>query len=243
MEASRLYKKVIPYTPKRLQELGSTFKVELQTLSHKQLQDLDIYTETQDYNQLLIRVAELSIINLEALYQYWTKTIHDLKEVDVQPYEYLGYIDYDILLDIGFFALEMSKAPENFYSRLDLGLDLSLDEKFLTSSWRCEECQSKGIDKVRNCGFRGEQEKDKKFFVYVGENKYTYCPIYELDEGLVSSAFECYTFYDKGILPESGGMYDQTQFFVLSAQYVEMKSNLKQKKEIDKMRKGHNNGI
>ena len=237
MKPSRLYKRVSLYTPTKLKELGSTFMVELRTLSHKELLDLDHLVENNRIKQLLIRVAELSILNLEELFNYWYTKVNKISTDGIPPYEYLNNIDYSVLLDIGTVALSLSKAENDFYEKLDVGIDLVSEEKFQTESWTCEVCKEKRLDKIRNCGYLGEKDKDKKFFVYVGENKYSYCPIYDLDKELVSQAFLCYAQYDKGILPEAGGLYDQTQFFVLSTQFVAMKQNAQQQKELDKMKR------
>jgi len=47
----------------------------------------------------------------------------------------------------------------------------------------------------------------------VNGHMYSDCPISHIDNELLQAGYDCYFMYNKGILPEKGGMYDQTEFF------------------------------
>lgn len=117
------------------------------------------------------------------------------------------------------FILSCSMYTEDIHKATSLTIKLSLEEKFNTDTWNCELCKSKGLDKVRNCKFREDLEeiRDNSFQVLVAGEIYTDCPMYYKDNELLSDAVACYTAYEKGILPDEGGLLDQTEFFIATS--------------------------
>lgn len=63
------------------------------------------------------------------------------------------------------------------------------------------------------------------------------CPIGGLDWELLGDALEAYELLDAGFLPESGSIYDQTEFFFESSRLVKRKIKAKEAEDIKKAAK------
>jgi hypothetical protein len=143
-----------------------------------------------------------------------------------------------IIAEISTEILELSTLTEEDTKSLDMAVDLTFDKRFKTGSWKCDTCQYKKLDKTRNCGYLAPKFQGNDFSVTVGKQVYKECPIYFLDTTLFNDALDCYMMYDKNFLPDSGGLYDQTKFFVYSSKLI---SN-KVKELEEKAMKEHNKG-
>ena len=89
------------------------------------------------------------------------------------------------------------------------------DKNLKSSTWNCKECKELGLQASRGCKFLPE-EKREEIQIYAGGKLWNYCPIFEVEmnKKLLSNAFEAYRYFDKGTLPESGSVYDQTLGFI-----------------------------
>lgn len=143
-----------------------------------------------------------------------------------------------VITEISEQILDKSIITDEEAEKLVLNVNISMDNTFKTDSWNCENCRYKKLDRIRNCGYLGEKEKRDDFRVNVGKQVYTYCPIYDIDAQLLDSAIECYMMYDKNILPDSGGLYDQTRFFVIASRIFTNKVREEELKEHKKHKKG-----
>lgn len=117
------------------------------------------------------------------------------------------------------FILSCSMYTEDIHKATSLSIKLSMEEKFSSETWDCEVCKNKGLDKARNCNFREDLDsiRDPSFQLLVSGEVFTECPLYYKDAYLLSEAISCYTAYDKGILPDEGGLLDQTEFFIATS--------------------------
>lgn len=117
------------------------------------------------------------------------------------------------------FILSCSMYTEDIHKATSLSIKLSMEEKFSSETWDCEVCKSKGLDQARNCKFREDLDsiRDPSFQLLVSGEVFTECPMYYKDDYLLSEAIACYTAYDKGILPDEGGLLDQTEFFIATS--------------------------
>lgn len=144
-------------------------------------------------------------------------------------------VPYEIKKQVGHYILDISQLTAEELEKLQLSIEIKFDKKFQTDTWNCKICQRKKLDRMRNCGFRNEKNKLKDFNIIVGDKLYTYCPIYDIDKELLSKAIECYNLYEKGFLPEQGGLYDQTQFFIIASNLVAEKVQKEHEKELQEM--------
>lgn len=117
--------------------------------------------------------------------------------------------------DIATNIMQVSVLTKEVVDKMDLNIKLSFEDKFQTDTWDCGECIRKGLDSRRNCKYRKDYEDiyDDSFVVYVDSEEYKDCPMYYKDGGLLSDIFNSYAAFDTGVLPEVGGLYDQTEFF------------------------------
>jgi len=117
--------------------------------------------------------------------------------------------------DIAKNIMQVSVLTPDVVEKINLNLKLSFEDKFQTDTWDCGECQRKGLDARRNCKFRQDYEDiyDPSFTVYVDGEEYKECPMFYKDVPMISDVFNSYAAFDTGVLPEIGGLYDQTEFF------------------------------
>ncbi len=143
----------------------------------------------------------------------------------------------EVIKETAEFIVTYSKVNTDFIETLEVGVDLSLDPKYQKDTWKCENCQKRKLDKTRNCGYLNEQTKDPEWEVLVRGKVYKHCPIYMVDASLTSDAFLAYQYFKDGVLPESGGLFDQTEFFVQSSQFVSNKVAEYEQEEMKKTSK------
>jgi len=218
VKKQRVSKHLYYYTPKQYEEdirLNITFSA----LSHKELTALEQFIETNQSNEFSYQSCKLAISSIEDNFGN-ELTLSDLTS--------------PLINEIGEVILEYSSITNSDYEKLETSVNISLDNTFKSESWKCSVCKAKRLDKIRNCGFLGEKEKSKDFKVYLSNQVYTYCPIYDVDAELLNSAIDCYSMYDKGMYPDSGGLYDQTRFFIISSQLMANKIRDMELKEAKK---------
>jgi len=204
------------------------------TISKKDLFN-SLYLSDQPF-EMSLHICTLGVIRIDNVLN------EDGVCVDATVYD----LPKDIILDMASIIIKTSQAPENLNEKLSTNLDVYLDKNLTKDTWKCEVCKQRQLDKVRNCGFLGGADKDKNkfytdsFVLDVGGVLYTHCPIYDVDAILLNDAMTCYSMYEKGLLPEKGGVYDQTEFFVISSTIVTNKLAEHERKEMEKLKKKTN---
>jgi hypothetical protein len=193
----------------------------MRALSHSELLSLENLLDENRDRELNVRAAETAIIKIEAF---------DGSSI---PFEDLPY---DVIVEVAEKVLELSHITIEEYERLNTSIEIHFDRTYQTDTWKCSVCRKKRLDRVRNCGFRGEKDKDPSFVTYVNNHPYSYCPIYDVDKEILADAVECYNAYDAGFLPDSGGFYDQTRFFVHASQMIFSKLKEEERKELEKLK-------
>ena len=157
--------------------------------------------------------------------------LQDITAVDINN------LPPEVIKEVAEYLVTYSKVTTDFIETLEVGVDLSLDPKYKTDTWKCIVCKKRKLDKTRNCGFLNEQEKDPEWEVAVRGKVYKHCPIYMVDASLTADAFLAYQYFKDGVLPESGGLFDQTEFFVQSSQFVSNKVAEYEQEEMKKTSK------
>lgn len=94
-------------------------------------------------------------------------------------------------------------------------LEIQFHPSFNNESWNCETCQAKGLDYSRGCGFLPEDKRDPApMLPRIGSRRFDICPISTLDSYVLNQASMAHQFYSSGVLPETGSIGDQTEWFV-----------------------------
>jgi len=110
---------------------------------------------------------------------------------------------------------EISTVNAEQSERLSQMLDIQFNDAFQDDSWNCTICQEKKLDYARGCGYLPEDKRDRApSLPKVDGKRLTVCPISALDGYVLNQAGSAHQMLDKGILPEEGGMGNQTDFFV-----------------------------
>jgi len=194
-----------------------------QALSRKDI--LDIHSHSYKTNTNIYAVLSKSIKGCLNIYDINNNPITDIDTIiNILPAKHKNKLYKNIL--------ESSVVNKDLVDKLKININLAFDDKFSTDTWDCELCKYKGLDKLRNCKFREDYEDIKKsdFSVRVGDVDYDYCPMYEKDMNLIHDMFDCFNCYDKGLLPDSGAYFDQTDFFYYAVSLISTAKVEQQKK-------------
>jgi len=213
----RISKAPIFYIPSSYKD-SRKFLVCCRVLSKKELEALSEYNSDHE-------------VQAETAYLVYSMAINYVEDEQGNRLTY-DDLPYSVCVEIAKFILQESVITPEEYEKLELNIRLHFSDELKSDNWNCEVCRSKRLDRVRNCGFRGELDKSKDFKVQIGEHIYTHCPIYDIDKELIAAAIESYNIFSSGFLPDSGGLYDQTQFFITSATLVDRAYKKQQEKEM-----------
>jgi len=221
MEVSTSYKKEYYY------EIADTTlsppTLVLRALSIRELNLVRGFGKSQNTAKLIaIKKSLITTLNIEG-----ATSIDDV----------LNSLSQEQIEEIYSFIISSSVYTEALHKTTSLSIKLAMDEKFQTDTWDCDMCRHKGLDTQRNCRFREDFEELylPAFQVLVDGEVYKDCPMYYKDSVITRDAFMCYSAYDKGVLPDSGGLYDQTEFFVNASSLVR---DYRAKLEREAMEKG-----
>jgi hypothetical protein len=85
-------------------------------------------------------------------------------------------------------------------------------------------CKERKLQYTRACPLLPpDSPKDNSFKYFIKDTVFKECPVGQLDHSILQPAMEAYEFYSSGFLPDTGTVYDQTQFFLMSAQLIKQK--------------------
>ena len=217
---NKLFRQKLYYTPQNGEWSTTTFV--LHTLSYKSILNLNYFLENRKYSEYYIRLLEESLI-----------TIEDENNENI-PIE---WVPYKVLKEVGDFVVEESTISEKELTQLKTSLEIHFSKQMQADTWKCDVCRRKRLDKQRNCGFLPKEERqDVDFKLYVGNTLYTHCPIYDVNPSLLSTAIEAYNIGKNRFLPDTGGWYDQTQFFCIAYQLVADAVAKKQEEELKELK-------
>jgi len=189
---------------------------------HKLQYGIDL--ELNDYKEVKLIYQTLSrreLINLTNIY-YNDNTNQSIFKYQVvltslvgKSKSYIEFLPDQVIEDLFNKIIEISTFDNSIISKLKKSFNISMAEELQSKTWNCETCKASGfLQKARNCGYLEDcKDCDKTFFMIVDGDEFTQCPKSVIDNELLNIGFECYYMYNKGLLPEEGGIYDQTDFF------------------------------
>lgn len=102
---------------------------------------------------------------------------------------------------------------------------LITEPKLQEPTYTCEKCKAiPGLQVARNCPLL-DTEPSSKFKLRVGDNTYTRCPISDMDTYIVNQIIQSNNFLSMNTLPLSGGIEEQSVWFVLVSQRYKARLN------------------
>lgn len=186
--------------------------IQLKPLSHNFItaaqESLYISKSSSDYT---LRTTHREIVALSTIDATNSIGFPSVQDVVMQlPQSDIVFL-YDRLLDI-------STVSADQLSELNMMLEVQFSPQFSEDSWNCKVCQSKKLDYARACGFLPEDKRDPKpMLPRVGDRVYTQCPISTIDVHATNQTAMAYNLFDAGVLPEDGGVGEQSEWFVKAA--------------------------
>ena len=203
-----IYKEEFLFTPQFSKNSILPTTIVCRVLSHKELLNniFKYQRNGQETNMFRYHIVYDSIVSFES---------EKLDKKDI-----IELLDKEDIENLYQQVMEKSILPPDFDEKLETNLKVVWSDKLQGDYWSCEVCKERGLQKARACGFIPEEDRDE-FMMFIEDKVFKQCPISVIDTELVYKAVECYRMYDKGILPEDGGLYDQTMFFVEATKIVQ----------------------
>jgi hypothetical protein len=219
MKKIRTHKSLHFFSP---QTLHKQIEVLFRTLSYREMEIIENLQTNNEYKKSFYYACKFGIKELV--------TLNDTKiDLNTLPPQTIDEIGQEII--------NKSAITQEEYEKLELSIEIHLDSKFKEKTWNCEYCKKRGLDRQRNCGYRGEFDKNKDFKILVNGKLFTSCPIYYTDKEILADAILCFNIFDNNQLPDDGGFFDQTKFFCLSVFKIKEKLNKEQEKELEKLKR------
>lgn len=137
-----------------------------------------------------------------------------LKAISTEDKSYLEYKLYEI-------SALTSEQVENLGKLMDLITSSAVQEE----TYSCAKCKTiPGLQEARNCPLLATTPS-AKFKLRVGETTYTQCPMSDIDNYVVNQIIQSNNFLGLNTLPLSGGIENQSVWFVLVSQQYKHKLN------------------
>ena len=131
--------------------------------------------------------------------------------------------------------LEVSSVSTKDIKTIEYAVKVVLDDTFKDDTFKsCKLCQKKKLDRHRNCPLLDSATHDPGVFYILDSEKITVCPMDGVNSPIVGDAFRAHGMYDNGFLPSSGGLYEQSMFFVEVSSLVKGLISNYQSKMIEK---------
>lgn len=184
----------------------------IKPLSHStisQAQELEYFKKNNNqffkYETLQSSLADV-IIDTRNTFQFPNTTLL-LEQLTNSDLKFL----YERLIDISIISNDQLDNLEDM-------LTIQFNPQFQGESWDCSICQAKKLDYSRGCGFLDKDKRDPSpMLPRVNGRRATICPISELDGYVLHQASLAHSMLDAGVLPEPGGIGNQTVWFVRAA--------------------------
>jgi hypothetical protein len=182
-------------------------------------------------------------------YYYINTKITILAEAVIDTRSAINFPNHTIVLkqlppsDINFLYDKLTSisilTPEQQANINDM-LEIQFNSQFREDSWDCKVCQKKKLDYNRACGYLPEDKRDPApMLPRVNGKIFTQCPISTIDGYVTSQATKAHELFINGVLPETGGIAEQTDWFVKVALLYKRKIAEAESKAIEEARNKH----
>lgn len=165
------------------------------------------------------------------------RNVGTAEETDLSIPDLVNVLPLEIANDILKFIFSVSMYDAEFSKVLETSIHSVLNPRFQDESWNCANCQRRKLDRGRNCPFLPKEDHDRHITYPTYAGVMTECPIGTVDVSVTNHALEAYKYRKQALLPEEGGIRNQTVFFMIASQKVEDIKNYYDSQEQDKPRK------
>lgn len=104
-------------------------------------------------------------------------------------------------------------------------IDIITEPQLMADTYNCEKCKEiPGMQQARNCPLIDIKEP-AKFKLRISDTTYTACPMADIDNYVVNQIIQANNFISMNSLPLSGGIEEQSSWFVLVSQRYKARIN------------------
>ena len=165
------------------------------------------------------------------------KNITDADGQILSTKDTLSILPNDIVNELLSFIFDIAMYSDDFLKVLRSSLHVVMDPRFSGESWTCQTCQARGLDKQRNCPFLAKEEHDPHITYPTYSGTVIECPVGHVDKLISNKAVEAFNYRSQGMLPEDGGIRNQTVFFMTASQEMENIRSYYEEQEVKKASK------
>lgn len=120
---------------------------------------------------------------------------------------------------------EISSLTQEQLTNIENLIGIITEPSLQDETYSCAKCKSiPGLQDARNCPLL-EDAPTSKFKIRIGSTTYTNCPIATVDTYVVNQIIQSNNFLSMNSLPISGGIEEQSSWFVLVSQRYKAKLN------------------
>lgn len=191
----------------------------LKPLSYGQVYGMNEYYYIKDkldgiVNFIPYDILLNSIIDVKGTVGF-NNTADILKALSTEDKSYLEYKLYQ-------FSALTQEQLENIKQLIDLMTNETLQEP----TYNCSKCKTiPGMQEARNCPLLANPPPFANFKLRINETTYTKCPVSDIDNYVSNQIIQSNNFLSFNILPVSGGIEEQSAWFVLVSQMYKSKLN------------------
>jgi len=222
------------FTPEsqRDEELPAEFLI--QTFPYHFLSAFQLQSSIDKLDGVYTNTIERTILN-HCILDF--RNVTDTTGATLTAQEALTILPNEVIMELLVFVFEIAMYSDGFSNEVKSSVYAALDPRFSDQSWDCETCQTRKLDRQRNCPYLDKETHDRSTTYPTHAGTVMECPIGNIDRTVCNKAIEAFNYRKQGILPEDGGIRNQTVFFMLASQEVENIKNYYEEQESKKSSK------
>lgn len=199
-------------------ESDKDVKFLLKPLSYSQVYGMNEYYYLKDKLENVVHYTpydslESSILEIKGIVGF-SSTADVLRALSQEDKSYLEYKLYSI-----------SSLTNTQLSNIENLINVITEPKLQEPSYSCEKCKTiPGLQMARNCPLI-DIKIPSKFKLKIGDTVHTKCPMGNIDTYVVNQIIQSNNFLSMNTLPLSGGIEEQSSWFVLVSQRYKARLN------------------
>lgn len=151
----------------------------------------------------------------------------------INPKDLVKVLPLEIINELLTFIFEISMYTDDFLSEMENSIYSVYNPRFQDESWGCDYCQERKLDRQRNCPFLPKEDHDPHITYPTHSGTVRECPMGNINVLLTNKAVEAHRYREQSLLPEDGGIRNQTVFFMIASQKVMEISNYYENKRME----------